>query len=313
MTCSIDARWNDAPHSIIKSDDYGIGNVGNSVYAVLRGSNARANLITMSPPFDDGSWRHVSADQSWLKGALGYEAPYNTRYQLYFKGVDRQGYTTTALATFVLARAMYTEPKSTSIEFWRDSIPAIESVMSTAFAEVMSRTGSVREINRNVLRVDSVKECQMKAESDKYKFCPPPPAIEAEKSTQLHFNGSRTGYAYQASSATDYLSIFVLALYVTIVLFHNAGNMISCHSFTCWDSVEDMLLLAKNSQRTFIHQRDSTDPSTPSSGIVAPQFSERGSNENEQPARCREGRPSCKHQSTGEYVFRYPQLFDYGA
>ena len=37
MTCSIDARWNDVQHSMIKSSDYVIGNVGNSAYAVLRG------------------------------------------------------------------------------------------------------------------------------------------------------------------------------------------------------------------------------------------------------------------------------------
>ena len=63
MTCSIDARWNDAQHSMIKSDDYGIGIVGHSVYAVLSGRNAQADLKAVTLPVNDGSWRHVSADQ----------------------------------------------------------------------------------------------------------------------------------------------------------------------------------------------------------------------------------------------------------
>lgn len=72
MTCSIDARWNDAQYSMIESDEYGIGNVGNSVFAVLRDKNAQADLKTMTLPVNGSSWRHVSADQSWLKGALGH-------------------------------------------------------------------------------------------------------------------------------------------------------------------------------------------------------------------------------------------------
>ncbi|KAL6714558.1 hypothetical protein ACLMJK_007983 [Lecanora helva] len=275
LTCSIDARWNDARHSVIKSDDYGIGNVGNSVYALLRGSNTNADLKSMALPVDDGSWRHVSAAESWLKGALEYEAPYNTRYQPYFKGVDRRGYNTTALATFILARAMYTEPKRTSINFWRESIPAIESVISTAFADVMSRTGSVREINRSVLLMDSVSECRAEAGTAKYKFCPPPPAIEAGNFTELHFNGSRTGYAYKASSVTDCLSLSVLTLYVVIILLYIASRIESGHGFSCWDTIEEMVLLAKNSQPTFSSAHGSMNYATASKLTVpseAPTF-----------------------------------------
>ena len=273
MTCSIDARWNYAQHSMIKSDDYGIGNVGNSVYAVLRGRNAQANLKTMTLPVNDSSWRHVYADHSWLKGALGYPTPFNTRFQPYFKGVDRQGYNTTALATFILVRSMYTEPYRTSIDVWHDSIPAMESVISTAFADVMSRAGSARELNRTILQVNSVSDCQMQAGSEKYKFCPPPPGDEARNLSELHFNGSRTGYAYQASSATDYLSISVLALYVAIVLCHIVSSVISRRSFACWDTAEEMLLLAKNSQPSFNHPTDSINRSATSRGTAFPEDS----------------------------------------
>ena len=283
LTCSIDARWNDAEHSMIKSDDYGIGNVGNSVYAVLGGRNAQADLKTMTLPVNDGSWRHASADQSWLKGALGYPTPFNARYQPYYKGADQQGYTTTALATFILARTMYTKPKQTSIDFWRNSIPSMESVISTAFADVMSRTGSVREITSKIFQVNSVNDCQMQAGSKLYSFCPPPPASDATTLSELHFNGSRTGYAYQASRATDYMSISVLALYVAIVLFHITCIVISRRSFACWDTVEEMLLLAKNSQPSFNYPTDSINQSTPSRGTAFPGESARQSIENSEP------------------------------
>ena len=266
MTCSIDSRWNDAQHSMNKSDDYGIGNVGNSVYAVLKGRNAQTDLKNTTLPINDGSWRHVSADQSWLKGALGYQTRFNTRFQPYFTGVEHRGYNTTALAAMILARAMYTEPRVTSIDSWRDSIPAIESVIATAFADVMSRAGSEREINRTILQIDSVNDCQLQAGSEKYKFCPPPLASEATNLSEIHFVGSRTGYGYQASSATDYLSISVLALYVAMVLFHIVSSMISCRSFACWDTVEEMLLLTKNSQPSFSHPSGSIERSATNRG-----------------------------------------------
>ena len=283
MTCSIDARWNYAQHSMIKSDDYGIGNVGNSVYALLRSRNAQANLKTMTLPVNDSNWRHVYADQSWLKGALGYQTPFNTRYQPYYKGIDRPPYNTTALATFILARSMYTEPHRTSIDFWNDSIPAMESVISTAFADVMSRAGSVREINRTILQVNSVSDCQMQAGSDRYKFCPSPQTDEAKNLSERHFNGSRTGYAYQASSATDYLSISVLALYVAIVLCHVVSSVISRRSFAYWDTAEEMLLLAKNSQPSFNDPTDSINRSATSSGTAFPVESARQNNGNSKP------------------------------
>ena len=266
MMCSVDARWNEAQHSMIKSVVQGIGNAGDPVYALLRGRNQQADLKTMTLPINDGSWRHVSANQSWLTGALGYQAPFNIHYQPYFEGADHEGYTTTALATFILVRTMYTEPKRTDLDFWRTSIPSIESVISTAFAEVMSRTGSVRVLTlEKSLQVNSVNHCQMQPGSQNYQWCPPPTTLEARNLSELHFNGSRTGYGYQASTATDYLSISVLALYVVIVLIYITSSTISRRSFACWDTVEEMLLLAKNSQPSFNHPTGSIDSSATSS------------------------------------------------
>ena len=284
MTCSIDARWNDAKHSMIKSSDYGIGNAGNSVYAILRGRNTQADLKTMTLPVNDGSWRHVAADEAWLKGALGYQAPYNARYQPYYKGVEKRGYNTTALATLILARSLYSYGKQQNIDYWRDSLPAMESVISTAFADVMSRTGSMRGIEARMMPMNSVKECQMLAGSAYFEFCPPPPASEAGTLSELHFNGSRTGYTYQASKATDYLSISVLALYVAIVLFHVVSSIISRRSFTCWDTIEEMVLLAKNSQPSFFkHPTDSIDRSVPSEGTTFSAGFAHPSNQNGEP------------------------------
>ena len=313
MTCSIDARWNHARHSMVKSDDYGIGNIGNSVYAVLRGRNAQANLKTMTLPVNHSSWRHVNADQSWLKGALGYRTPFNPHFQPYFKGDDRRGYNTTALATFILARSMYTEQYRTSIPKWHDSLPAMESVISTAFADVMSRAGSVREINRTVLQVNSVSDCQLEAGSKKYRFCPPPLADEAGNFSELHFNGSRTGYAYQASSTTDFLSIFVLALYVAIVLCHVVSSVISRRSFAGWDTLEEMLLLAKNSQPSFNHPTDSIDRSATSSGTAFPVESTSQSSRNSRPRDTEKVTPATKtsplaNTSSGIHSFSTMEL-----
>ena len=87
MVCSIDARWNHAQHNMIKSSDYGIGNPGNPVYAVLRSRNPQVDLKNMTLPVNDGSsWKHVSADRSWLKGALGFPAPFNNPLSTILQG-----------------------------------------------------------------------------------------------------------------------------------------------------------------------------------------------------------------------------------
>ena len=253
------------------------------MYAILRGRNAQADLKTMTLPIDDGSWRHVSADEAWLNGALGYQTTFNAREKPYFKGVDKKGYNTSALATLILARSMYSYKKTQSIDYWRDSLPAMESVISTAFADVMSRTGSVRENSVRSLHVNSVKECQRQPGSTYFRFCPPPQASHAGHLSELHFNGSTTGYTYQASKATDYLSISVLTLYAAVVLFHVVSSLISRRSFTCWDTIEEMVLLAKNSQPSFVHP-NSTNHRSVSSGATTPSGrSAQPSNQNDKP------------------------------
>ena len=142
--------------------------------------------------------------------------------------------------------------------------------------------------------MNSGNDCQMQAGSEKYKSYPPPLAFEARRLSEHHFNSSRTGYVYQASGATDCLSISVHALYVAIVVFHNASSMISRRSFAGWDTVEEMLLLAKNSQPSFNHPTGSIDRPATSRGTALPIESAHQSSENSKPRGTEKVTPATK-------------------
>ena len=51
-----------------------------------------------------------------------------------------------------------------------------------------------------------------------------------------------------ASGPTDYISIAILSLYVIVVLVHVFSSMWHKRSFSCWDTIEELLLLAKASE-----------------------------------------------------------------
>ena len=55
------------------------------------------------------------------------------------------------------------------------------------------------------------------------------------------------GYAYEASKPTDYLSIAVLLLYILIAFAHTLRLLVTRRSSVCWDTIEELVLLAKTS------------------------------------------------------------------
>ena len=60
----------------------------------------------------------------------------------------------------------------------------------------------------------------------------------------------RLGYALKATKATDFISITLLAIYVLIVALYLAASALRRQRFWCWNTIEDLILLAKNSTPT---------------------------------------------------------------
>lgn len=56
-------------------------------------------------------------------------------------------------------------------------------------------------------------------------------------------------YAFRARATTDYLSIFILALYVTIALSHVLYTMARGHSSRTWEKLEEFVVMVLNSRQ----------------------------------------------------------------
>ncbi|KAL8686910.1 MAG: hypothetical protein Q9224_005305 [Gallowayella concinna] len=249
VVCSVDARWNRALHTMAKSDDYGIGSIGNTIAARLRGRRTGADLKKSTLPINNGHWRHIAAEPAWLEAALGYATSFNFGYPPFSIHANGPTYQTTALGAILMARIGPWAKRETPIEYWSNNTAAIESVVSTAFADTISRVGMERQqIAGGHTPTESVRSCHQI--SNKYTFCPPPAASEMDQWTALDFKGFTTGsfrYAYKASKATDFIAIALLAIYVLIVTVYIATTARDHLTFMCWDTIEELILLARNS------------------------------------------------------------------
>ncbi|KAL8799854.1 MAG: hypothetical protein Q9182_005603 [Xanthomendoza sp. 2 TL-2023] len=150
------------------------------------------------------------------------------------------------LGALLMARMESLGKRQTPIEFWRNNTAAIESVVSTAFADTISRIGMERQqIAGGYTPTEFVHECYQIPEE--YTLCPPPAASEMDQWTSLEFKGFTKGYANKASKATDFIAIALLTIYVLIVIIYIASTCRDHRTFMCWDTVEELILLAKNS------------------------------------------------------------------
>ena len=192
LACSVDARWNKALHTMADSGDNSIGNPGNAISAKLCGRRSRSGLKESTLPIPSDCWRHITAELDALEAALGFATEFSLSYQPHGIEHDSYSYRTTALGSIVLARLKHFAEESTPIEHWSNNTDAVESVVSTAFADSISRIGIERQqLSAGHTPTESVKSCQQI--TDKYMFCPPPTAAEMSNWTRLEFRAMTKG------------------------------------------------------------------------------------------------------------------------
>ncbi|KAL8745050.1 MAG: hypothetical protein Q9190_002778 [Brigantiaea leucoxantha] len=192
LACSVDARWNKALHTMVNSNDNSIGNPGNAISAKLRGRRSQSDLKDSTLPTPGGFWRHITAELDGLEAALGYATLFSLGYQPDSIEHKTASHRTTALGSIVLARLKHLAEGSTPKKYWSNNTDAVESVVSTAFADAISRIGIERQqLASSHTPTESVKSCQQI--SNKYMFCPPPTAAEKSNWTRLEFRGMTRG------------------------------------------------------------------------------------------------------------------------
>ncbi|KAL8950884.1 MAG: hypothetical protein Q9222_003101 [Ikaeria aurantiellina] len=102
-----------------------------------------------------------------------------------------------------MARLKHITESDTPVAYWTNNTAAAESVISTAFADAISRTGIQRQqVFGGHTPTESVKRCQQI--TNRYTFCPPPDTAELGRWTRLTFSGSTS--AKSSTPHPDYVN-----------------------------------------------------------------------------------------------------------
>ena len=132
----------------------------------------------------------------------------------------------------------------------------IESEIATTVVDGMSRTG-LSQHGANFRTVgDRVKILHLPIYADDKKEmllnllhgCDMPLDLPQNTNvTKLHWDTSITGYAYQGRSTPYYVALAVLFMYSLMAPIHTFALISTQQSSACWDSLEELVVLCKNS------------------------------------------------------------------
>ena len=198
MVCSVDARWNRAVHSIKQSRYYGLGNPGNPVTATISGRHSDHYIIDGVLPMKSGDWTSINADPEWLEGALGYKVLFHSYVDPVSANIRsaREQAQTSALGAFLMIVGIDVNKTSTSVADWDSGfVHQMEPVISTAFADAISRTGYAQQAATIDFLTDFAEECMPIPGSVHrgYQFCPGPNGDVMNNFTEMMLSGSTNG------------------------------------------------------------------------------------------------------------------------
>ena len=177
IVCSIDARWKEALHTFTATEE-------GTVYVDLPDAGGSSDdhffgLQRIVPPDGNGNWRHIVADYDWLQGLTPIVPSLVTR-------PGSSGHTT-ALGNLLLAAGFDLESLSTQME--EVAIKDIETILSTAIADAVSRVGLGQQYGLIRKATISGAECL----NYPWSSVPSPDSLEGSQRTSLTFTGYLTG------------------------------------------------------------------------------------------------------------------------
>ena len=186
LVCSVDARWDKAQHTMTESPTASLGNVGIPIYSANRsGQRSTTGIQRAALPIDHGNWTNISADAAWLD-ALTPSLPKVQGPKVSSPASNM----ITAFAKVILA-GNYKLTTSSTADY---TVEAIESIISTAFTDAVSRVGLYRLFGPSVFFANS----GTKYYGPGFKLCPLPP--QSVVHTPLTFQG----YLKGEISCTDF-------------------------------------------------------------------------------------------------------------
>ena len=251
FTCSIDARWAEG------------NNVGTNVESTTDvflqhgevDSNAAVFAYTdMILPVDDGTWRTVDLDLSWLEAltpALNGPADTESSHTLSLETLQFPGWTT---LSSIFHQAGY-DNSTGDVDDWYELGQFTEMIIALLVADGMSRVG----LTQNSGLVDQIGDfgndyfpwladanSLVSALLSGGSAISPPDPVDGP-TTGLDWTVFIEGYSYAADSTAYYLALTVLFVYMALALAHIGYTLRKRWFSDCWNEVSEMLALGHNS------------------------------------------------------------------
>ncbi|KAG8526754.1 uncharacterized protein KY384_008183 [Bacidia gigantensis] len=239
LTCSIDARWNNASHTVTETTTYlrQVEKQGNPVNATLGGSCPIDTLHKAALPVDHRYWRTITAESSFLEALNAKPNPKSSKAD------------TTSITSVLQAANMDPskafKPAQPQLSA---SIKRYETVIATVFADAISRIGLEKvspHESATIFTSSPEADCHFITKYSRLRFCPKPPTGSY---TPLTMKAFLKGYAFEASRVTDYLAIGVMIIYTSLALAHIVCLLAFRRTCACWDTIEEVIALALTSK-----------------------------------------------------------------
>lgn len=192
VVCSIDGRWNKAKHVLTGNANTGLGsksydNDGGDISVVQNGQRNNQAILTETLPLDDGNWRHIKAEQGWLNALT----PLIPQYMEEAETALNKSTMTTALANILIAGDVRLNTDNLDSVNARFRIQYIETIISTAMADAISRVGLGQQYRAFKYYTNFGTKCKRIQSAGGRTWCPGPPPYD--QSSRLAFRGFLTG------------------------------------------------------------------------------------------------------------------------
>lgn len=235
--CSIDARW---AQSTVWARFPGPFQATFSHTRQATGGFRRTSFL----PANDSSWRRILFDQAWLN-AVDFEVPESA------PGHTSNG--ASAVEAMIEASGILSNTTDLTADNGTSaSIRHLEYVIASVLSDAISRAGSFRSYNITG-RVDEWPFLFYNASPHsndilRWSRALRPPDYSPSNYTRMRTDQTVTGYGYQASTSSDYLSLLVLFTHLLIALMHTIYVLFITHRTSgCWDTFSELLVLAQQS------------------------------------------------------------------
>lgn len=246
--CSIDARWTDGKTSYDGQAPHD---------ARILHTRPRGQDKEFLP--DGNSWKSIKVDADWL-AALTPPVPNDgPRFEPWGPSTMENIFKATDLTTWSFSQKNLSAHSQTYV--WNNRGPSAiiftEHMLATVFADGLSRVGSFRAFDSTVSPMSSwmvqnytdiLNDPILSSISLEGGRQVLQPAFPPRQFTRLEIKEHIYGYCYHSNSVSDYLAIAILLTHLIIALSHTVWILRRRKTSGCWDTVAELIALAKNSR-----------------------------------------------------------------